>query len=49
MKSLPELEQPILRSLTASRYTPVTLHGEPIDVVYTFHVRLTHVPNPPGA
>ncbi len=49
MKSLPQLEQPLLRSFTASRYTPVTLHGEPIDVVYTFHVRLTRSQNHPGA
>lgn len=41
LKPLPIMDEEVLLSLCASRYTPVLDAGQPVDVEYTFNVRLT--------
>jgi TonB family protein len=41
IKPLPHMEQAVLDALYASRYKPVTLHGEPVVVDYTFNIKLS--------
>lgn len=41
IKPLPFMEQAVLDSLYAARYTPVTFQGKPVQVDYTFNIRLT--------
>ena len=41
LKPLPIMDEEVLLSLCASRYTPVLDKGQPVDVEYTFNVRLT--------
>ncbi len=41
MKSLPLVDAPFLRSLLRSRYTPGLSEGQPIQLRYTFTLRLT--------
>lgn len=38
LKPLPYLNEPVLRALQASRYTPVLFKGEPVNVDYTFNL-----------
>jgi hypothetical protein len=35
------MDEEVLLSLCASRYTPALDGGQPVDVEYTFNVRLT--------
>jgi protein TonB len=44
LQSLRFMDKAILDVLSKRRYTPVTLQGEPVEVYYTFHIRLT-LPN----
>jgi protein TonB len=41
IKPQPHMERAVLEALYASRYQPVTLHGRPIQVDYTFNIRLS--------
>ncbi|XXF79084.1 TonB family protein [Myxococcaceae bacterium GXIMD 01537] len=41
LKPLPPLEEAVLTALCASRYTPALSNGQPVDVEYTFNIRLT--------
>jgi Gram-negative bacterial TonB protein C-terminal len=38
LKALPYLSEPAAQALQASRYTPVLMNGEPIDIEYTFNL-----------
>jgi len=40
IKPLPHMEQAVLDSLYAQRYKPVTFQGRPVQVDYTFNIRL---------
>ena len=39
-KSLPFMDQAVIRALEARKYHPALKQGKPIDVFYTFNVRL---------
>ncbi|HYO59238.1 TonB family protein [Archangium sp.] len=41
IKPLPHMEQAVLDSLYAQRYKPVTFQGRPVQVDYTFNIRLS--------
>lgn len=41
LKPLPIMDEEVLLSLCASRYSPALDGGQPVDVEYTFNVRLT--------
>jgi protein TonB len=41
IKPLPHMEQAVLDSLYAQRYQPVTFQGRPVQVDYTFNIRLS--------
>lgn len=41
LKPLPYMDEAVLSALCDSRYTPVLSQGQPVDVEYTFNVRLT--------
>ncbi|WP_375769490.1 energy transducer TonB [Archangium gephyra] len=45
IKPLPLLTDAVLMSLYQQRYTPVTFQGRPVQVDYTFNIRLTLAPN----
>lgn len=45
LQPLPFMEEAILDALYQSRYKPVMLHGRPVQVDYTFNIRLS-LPNP---
>jgi len=40
LKGLPHLDQAVLRALRAQRFTPVTVHGNPVAVSYLFTFRM---------
>ena len=40
LKSLPFMDRAVIDSLQKRRYKPATLQGKPIDVLYTFNIRL---------
>ncbi|XXF79083.1 energy transducer TonB [Myxococcaceae bacterium GXIMD 01537] len=40
LKSVPYMDEPVLKALHATRYAPVTLDGEPLEIEYFFTVRL---------
>ena len=39
-KSLPFMERAVINALEARKYHPALLKGKPVDVFYTFNVRL---------
>lgn len=41
IKSIPSMDEAVIRAVHTHLYKPATLDGEPIDVEYTFNVRLT--------
>jgi protein TonB len=41
LQSVRFMETAVLDVLKKRRYTPVTLQGQPVEVYYTFHIRLT--------
>ncbi len=41
IKPLPHMEQSVLDALYAQRYQPVTFQGRPVQVDYTFNIRLS--------
>jgi hypothetical protein len=40
LKSLPFMDRPVIFSLEKRRYKPALQQGKPVDVFYTFNVRL---------
>ena len=40
LKSLPFMDSPVLEALAQRRYKPAMLAGKPVDVYYTFNIRL---------
>ncbi|HZR10270.1 MAG TPA: energy transducer TonB, partial [Myxococcales bacterium] len=41
MKSLPFMDRAVIEALERRRYSPALLRGQPIEVDYTFKIRLT--------
>jgi protein TonB len=41
IKPLPHMEQAVLDALYATRYKPVTFQGRPVQVDYTFNIKLS--------
>ena len=41
MKSLPFMDRAVIEALEKRRYTPALLRGQPIEVDYTFKIKLT--------
>jgi TonB family protein len=41
LKGLPFMNEPVVEALAQRRYRPATAHGRPVDVYYTFNLRLT--------
>ena len=41
LKSLPFMDRAVIDALTHRRYSPALLHGQPIEVDYTFKIKLT--------
>jgi len=41
LKSLPFMDKSVIEALTHRRYSPALLHGQPIEVDYTFKIKLS--------
>jgi protein TonB len=41
VKSLPFMDNAVISALTHRKYSPALLHGQPIEVDYTFKIKLT--------
>jgi protein TonB len=41
MKSLPFMDRAVITALEQRRYSPALLHGQPIEVDYTFKIKLS--------
>jgi len=41
LKSLPFMDRAVVEALEHRRYTPALLRGQPIEVDYTFKIKLT--------
>jgi TonB family protein len=41
LKGLPFMNEAVVEALAQRRYRPATSHGKPVDVYYTFNLRLT--------
>ncbi len=40
LKGLPYMDRPVIEALEARKYRPALAHGKPVDVYYTFTIRL---------
>ena len=40
LKGLPFMDGPVLSAMAARRYTPVLLRGKPVNVDYTFNIKV---------
>jgi protein TonB len=41
LKSLPFMDRAVITALEQRRYSPALLHGQPIEVDYTFKIKLS--------